>query len=388
MQVVSKVATHTDDASALNAALFAGGIARDSLAGRLATLAVSEAVDGAFSMLRYELAARLEASESGLRYALLKLVSAGVAAAGKCRRGLVTFELTLGAKLHVPSERPVQRELPFAEEERRTGGEEERSQEGIAAVAVPVAAGQEDAAKALRECAALSRRVEEKRREAAAQADRAEKKELCSDAAKALTEADLRKLFPALMADKNEETARDVPFPIPHSPIPHSESVFTDTPSADVPGGNVKERAGARNGAPPGSQPPASSLPTQPRGGQIADLIRKIRAQVAITPGFEWVASSVALMAFEGPLSEHIVAECVAGCRGNGGKFVNAIKTHLAGVSDAVLDRHTLRDPDGAPQLHRFPYLRPRLAEHGIQLPDEATGLVRTKTKPPTRRRA
>ncbi len=345
--------------------LFAAGIAGESVAGRLLRL-VCEQTEAVLTMARYELTARLAVSESGLRYALLKLQSAGLMNY-RTARGVVSL---MASPPRVPRE--SQRELfGEASEETPAGGllpcpvgvveAEGRAEAAPARRPAETELGADEgafrAADAQRESAARSRRAAAAGLVAPAAHGREEKPQ-------AIEIAEVMKQFPHLAAGLADAAACGVHSPIPHSP-PHL--VKQDIPS----GGNVAKRAEGWNG-------PA---PRVGRGGQIAAWKRKITALVKLDPRYPWVAWSAALLAIDGPLSEAVLAGCVEGCHGSGAKFVAAIKRRLAECDVGELSRRTLVDERQRPRLHRFEYLRPQLAQHGIQLADGDTGLVRSRRR-------
>jgi len=388
-------------------ALFAAGIGGETLAGRLLLAAAGDALaaSGVFEAVRYELCALLQASESGLRYAIKTLAAAGLVEclAAPRRAGRVRLAVKVGLRVARIDERPVQQQFGFAEEP------EARSQEpgegtakhandakaNVSCTFAPCVVPPADAV-AQRESAALRREADEAeqtaRRNAAVEggirgaAGRVSKVWQASDL------ESLRARWPSLMEAANGDTlARGVhsysqipPFPAPlvkqEIPIPEEPGARSQNPAVDSPrvsppdpGGSVEKRA--RKGLP------------HPQGGKIAAYVRKIFARVKIDPRYEWIAYSAALLAVEGPLSEHTLAGCIEGCRGDGGKFVSALKSHLAECDRGRLRQLTLWDERaGVVQLHRFTHLRPTLSFHGIQLPDRATGLVRTAQR--TARRA
>lgn len=355
-------------AAAAREALFAAGIAGDSLAGRLFRLA-AEAGE-VFSMARYELVARLAASESGLRYALLRLAGAG----------LVTWRSVRGVLEIVPRLRLGERQRELFDQE-PNGESQERVERQVvlpergdqeAVVEKRVESTAPEWPPAEKELGAIQAGSATAQRESAAQLRRAsalpasptatQKQETKNTPPQVMQGVDVTKRWRNLCTAEVEdggELARDAhsysPFPPPAAQV-------------DIPSGGNVEAKNIRTGV--------------GRGGAIASLKRKISALVRLDEKYRWVAWSAALLAFDGPLSEHDLATCIEGSRGDGARFVGAIKKRLADVGERdpeALRRRSLLGPNEKPRLHRFDYLRPILSAHGIQLSDADTGLVRTR---------
>lgn len=400
-------------------ALYAAGIGGGTLAARLLEIAAAGGVE--LVSERYRLCALLEASESGLRYALKTLAAAGLIECQRSARGLVRFAVRLGARMHVPETTPVQRTL-FTTEARRHGDASEEGGEAVGAVLVPPPRCLRDsvvnplsetgvAAKAQqrlvaqpevaaqRSCAALSRDVMEAHGDAPAGLPSGGKKPRVS---KVVETGDLESLaarWPSLMEPESDPLAREVhshssipPFPPPLAKARYSRGMHH---------GETEPRSGGAGLDPPSGHDPAPCPPCRrgesaggnveksaragiadPQGGKIAAWRAKILDGVKIDARYAWTAWSAALLAVEGPISEATLAGCIEGSRGHGGKFVNAVKARLAECDVGQLKQLTLWDDvTRTVQLHRFTHLRPALARHGIQLDDGATRLVRSERR-------
>lgn len=397
-------------------ALYAAGIGRETLAARLLELAAAAGAE--LVSERYKLCALLEASDSGLRYALKTLAAAGLIECQRSARGLVRFAVRLGARLSVPDVRPTQQALPFAEkfttEARRHGAEKGVERLGDAASTVDsapclrVSEVNEDRDKALRSCAALSRDATEGVGDAPAGLRSGGKKPRVS---KVVETSDLESLaarWPSLMEVADDPLAREVhsSIPIPPFPPPLAKARYSPGNRDGVHRENAKERNRERDrtedqsadaltvqaGVSPPSRfrdPAGGNVDSHQgqgipgvQGGKIAAWREKILARVKIDARYGWTAWSAALLAVEGPISEAVLAGCIEGAHGHGGKFVNAVKARLAECDVGKLRQLTLWDDvTRTVQLHRFTHLRPALARHGIQLDDGATRLVRTRQR-------
>lgn len=411
-------------------ALYAAGIGRGTLAARLLELAVGGASGAAevFVMERFRLCALLEASESGLRYAIRTLAAAGLVAPVAAPRGLVRFALRLGLRTHQVDDRPVQREL-FAKSSPEVnhgehgghgaGGEAEGlvalplTVDPVSVFSVPSVVNQESepgvvenaqrtvsglrSADAQRNCAARSRDVAAQPVPASPTAGGAGKQPRVSKVVEASDLESLTARWPSLMEPAGDALAREVhsSIPIPPFPPPLAKARYSPGNREDA---KVRKREGeetdgsfatSRFRDPAGGNVEKSARAgiADPQGGKIAAWREQILRRVKIDARYGWTAWSAALMAVEGPISEAVLAGCIEGAHGHGGKFVNAVKARLAECDVGKLKQLTLWDDvTRTVQLHRFTHLRPALARHGIQLDDGATRLVRTARQ--TARRA
>lgn len=389
-------------------ALYAAGIGGGTLAARLLEYAAAGGAE--LVSERYRLCALLEASESGLRYALKTLAAAGLIECQRSARGLVRFAVKLGARMHVTDMTPLQRVMPFAEtlaglnhgehgghgvEEGRAVGAEAISPSVFSVPSVVkelmghgVAMG--GGAEAQRESAARKRDATEGVGDAPADLPPVGEKPRVSEVVAGEEVTAFKALWPHLLMDEPDTAlAREVhsSIPIPPFPPPLAKARYSPGNREDA---KVRKREGeetdgsfavSRCRDPAGGNVDVHRAAgmAHAQGGKIAAWREQILKRVNIDDRYAWTAWSAALLAVEGPISEATLAGCIEGARGHGGKFVNAVKARLAECDVGKLRQLTLWDDvTRTVQLHRFTHLRPALARHGIQLDDRATRLVRT----------